>query len=109
MTAAVTLFSILFSVLVPQKIWYAPSQPLNITIQSDKDVSLELTDFSGKVIPAKGSADASAKAAVDLKTVFPETAVSGTFVPNAVAKGAAFSPAGPPKGFLGTPLVIEVL
>ncbi len=108
-SAAVTLFSILFSVLVPQKIWYAPSQPLNITIQSDKDVSLELTDFSGKVIPAKGSADASAKAAVDLKTVFPETANPGTFVLYAVAKGAAFSPAGPPKDFLGTPLVIEVL
>ncbi len=27
---AVSLFSILFSVLVPQKTWYAPSQPLNV-------------------------------------------------------------------------------
>jgi peptidyl-prolyl cis-trans isomerase B (cyclophilin B) len=106
---AVSLFSILFSVLVPQKTWYAPSQPLSITIQSDKDVSLELTDFTGKVIPAKGAADAAAKATVDLKTVFPETANPGTYILYAVAKGSAFSPAGPPKDFLGTPLVIESL
>jgi peptidyl-prolyl cis-trans isomerase B (cyclophilin B) len=106
---AVSLFSILFSVLVPQKTWYAPSQPLNVTIQSDKDATLELTDFTGKVIPAKGSADISAKATADLKTIFPDTANPGTYVLYAISKGAAFSPAGPPKDFLGTPLVIEVL
>jgi peptidyl-prolyl cis-trans isomerase B (cyclophilin B) len=109
MVNVATLFSILFSVLVPQKTYYAPSQPLNITIQSDKDVSLELTDFTGKVIPAQGSADVTAKATVDLKTLFSETANPGTYILYAIAKGAALSPAGPPKDFLGTPLVIEVL
>jgi cyclophilin family peptidyl-prolyl cis-trans isomerase len=108
-SAAVTLFSILFSVLVPQKTWYAPSQPLSVTIQSDKDVTLELTDFTGKVIPAKGSADVSAKATADVKTIFPDTVSPGTYILYAIAKGEAFSPAGPPKDFLGTPLVIEVL
>ncbi|MGD0141422.1 MAG: peptidylprolyl isomerase [Tepidisphaeraceae bacterium] len=108
-SAAVSLFSILFSVLVPQKIWYAPSQPLNVTIQSDKDVTLELTDFMGRVIAAKGSAEVVAKATVDLKTLFPDTASPGTYVLYAAAKGSGFSPAGPPKDFLGTPLVIEVL
>ncbi len=58
-------------------------------------MSLELTDFTGKVIPAKGAADVAAKATVDLKTVFPETANPGTFILYAVAKGAAFSPARP--------------
>jgi peptidyl-prolyl cis-trans isomerase B (cyclophilin B) len=61
------------------------------------------------VIPAKGTADVSAKATADVKTIFPETASTGTYVLYALAKGAAFSPAGPPKDFLGTPLVIEVL
>jgi peptidyl-prolyl cis-trans isomerase B (cyclophilin B) len=106
-STAVTLFTLLFSVLVPQKMWYAPSQPL--TIKSDKDVTLELTDFSGKVIAAKGSADVAASQSADLKTLFPDTANPGTFVLYALAKGSTPSQAGPPKDFLGTPLVIEVL
>jgi peptidyl-prolyl cis-trans isomerase B (cyclophilin B) len=106
-STAVTLFMVLFSVLVPQKMWYAPSQPL--TIKSDKDVTLELTDFSGKVIAAKGSADVAASQSADLKTIFPDTANPGTFVLYALAKGSTPSQAGPPKDFLGTPLVIEVL
>src|SRR5580704_10540638 len=106
-STAVTLFTVLFSVLVPQKMWYAPSQPL--AIKSDKDVTLELTDFSGKVIAAKGSADVSALQSADLKTIFPDTANPGTFVLYALAKGSSPSQAGPPKDFLGTPLVIEVL
>jgi cyclophilin family peptidyl-prolyl cis-trans isomerase len=108
-SSAVTLFALLFSVLVPQKMWYAASQPLTITIKSDKGVTLELTDFSGKVIAAKGSADVAASQSVDLKTIFPDTGNPGTFVLYALAKGASPSRAGPPKDFLGTPLVIEVL
>jgi peptidyl-prolyl cis-trans isomerase B (cyclophilin B) len=107
MTATFTMITVLFSVLMPQKMWYAPAQPLNFTIKSDKDATLELTDFSGKVIAAKGSADVSAGQTVDVKSVFPDTANPGTFVLYAVPKGAAT--AGPPKDFLGTPAVIEVL
>jgi len=108
-SSAVTLFTLLFSVLVPQKMWYAPSQPLTVTIKSDKDVTLELTDFSGKVIAAKGAADVAAGQSADLKTIFPDTNNPGTFVLYALAKGSSPSQAGPPKDFLGTPLVIEVL
>jgi cyclophilin family peptidyl-prolyl cis-trans isomerase len=108
-SSAVTLFTLLFSVLVPQKMWYAPSQPLTVTNKSDRDVTLELTDFSGKAIAAKGSADAAASQSVDLKNVFPDTSNPGTFVLYALAKGSSSSQAGPPKDFLGTPLVIEVL
>jgi peptidyl-prolyl cis-trans isomerase B (cyclophilin B) len=107
MVSTATLFTILFSVLVPQKMWYAPTQAL--TIKSDKDVTLELTDFSGKVIAAKGSADVSASQSADLKTIFPDTGNVGTFVLYALAKGSSPSQTGPPKDFLGTPLVIEVL
>lgn len=109
MTAAVTLLTLLFSVLMPQKMWYAPSQPLNITIKSDKDATLMLTDFSGKVIAAKGSADVTAGQTVDIKSIFPDTANPGTFVLYALAKGTSLPASGSPKDFLGTPVVIEVL
>jgi peptidyl-prolyl cis-trans isomerase B (cyclophilin B) len=108
-STALSIFSILFSVLMPQKMWYPPNQPLNVAIKSDKDVTLELTDFSGKVIQAKASADVSAGGVVDAKSVFPDVANPGTYVLYAVAKGSALSQAGAPKDFLGTPLVIEVL
>jgi cyclophilin family peptidyl-prolyl cis-trans isomerase len=107
-SAAATIFTVLFSVLMPQKMWYPPSDPLNVTIKTDKDVTLELTDFSGKVISAKGSADVAAGATVDLKNIFAETGTPGTYVLYALPKGSAAT-AGPPKDFLGTPLVIEVL
>ncbi|MGD0389894.1 MAG: peptidylprolyl isomerase [Tepidisphaeraceae bacterium] len=108
-SSAVTLFTLLFSVLVPQKMWYAPNQALTITNKSGGDVTLELTDFSGKAIAAKGSADVAASQSADLKTIFPDTSSPGTFVLYALAKGSSPSQAGPPKDFLGTPLVIEVL
>lgn len=106
-SAAVSLLSILFSVLAPQKTWCPPSQPLTVTIKSDKDVTLELTDFSGKVIAPKASADVPAGASVDIKSIFPDTANPGTYVLYALDKGSATKSL--PKDFLGTPLVIEVL
>lgn len=108
MTAAVSLLSILFSVLVPQKMWYAPSQPLMISNKSDKSVVLELTDFSGKVVAPTSAADLAAGQSVDLKTVYPGTANPGTFVLWALPSASAASQSGPPKDFAGTPLVIEV-
>jgi len=109
MTAsAVTLLSLLFSVLVPQKMWYAPTQPLTISNKSDKAVVLELTDFTGKPVSAKSSADLAAGQSVDLKSLFPDTANPGTFVLYALATGSNTSQSGTPKDFAGTPLVIEV-
>jgi peptidyl-prolyl cis-trans isomerase B (cyclophilin B) len=107
--STVTLVMMLFSVLVPQKMWFNPQQPLTVSVKTDKDVTLELTDFSGKVIDAKGSADVAASKDADIKQIFPETARPGTYVLYALAKGTAPSKAGPPADFLGTPLVIEVL
>jgi peptidyl-prolyl cis-trans isomerase B (cyclophilin B) len=101
--------SVLFSVLVPQKMWVAPSQPMIVQIKSDKDVTLAMTDFAGKAMAAKGSADVSAGQSADLKTIFPAVATPGTYLLYALPKGASAPPAGPPKDFLGTPVVIEVL
>jgi cyclophilin family peptidyl-prolyl cis-trans isomerase len=108
MPAALSIFLSLFSVLVPQKMWYPVSQPVTISIKSDKDVTLVLTDFSGKPIAAKGSADVAAGASVDVKAIFPDIAGNGAWILYAVPKGSA--PAtGTPKDFLGTPVVIETL
>jgi len=84
----------LFSVLIPQKIWFAPSQPLNVMVKADSALTLTLTDMADKQL-----ATASAKPGVDdLKQLFPAIAQSGTYI--------VF--AGTPTDFVGTPLVIEV-
>ncbi len=107
MHPALGLIAALFSVLTPQKMWYAPSQPLTISVQSDKDVTLELTDFFGSQAVPKGSANVTAGQSVDIQTIFPQVSTSGIFLLFAVPKGTALKP-GIPKDFLGTPLVIEV-
>jgi peptidyl-prolyl cis-trans isomerase B (cyclophilin B) len=96
------LFAALFSVLVPTKMWYAPSQADEIRNDSKDDVTLVLTDFAGKQLEAKGSADAAAGKTVDVKTIFPEVSAVGTYVLYAVPKGKSL------PDFEGTPVVIEV-
>ncbi|MDP9173213.1 MAG: peptidylprolyl isomerase [Planctomycetota bacterium] len=109
MTQAISAAMILFSILVPQKGWFTPAQPINVAVKSDQDVTLVLTDFVGKPIEAKGSADVSANQSVDVKMLFPSTQNPGTYVLFATPKGDKAPPAGPPRNFLGTPLVIEAL
>src|SRR6516162_5576945 len=104
-----TLLMMMFSVLVPQKMWFNPQQPLTVSVKGDKDVTLELTDFSGKVLDAKGSADVAASKDFDIKQIFPQTASPGTYVLYALPKGTAPSKSGPPGDFLGTPIVVEVI
>lgn len=84
-----------FSVLIPQKVWFAPDQALNVTIKSEKTVPLLLTDFSGKEL---GTAQGPAGQTVDLKKLFAPLSVPGTYL--------LF--AGSTTDFAGTPLVIEV-
>jgi peptidyl-prolyl cis-trans isomerase B (cyclophilin B) len=107
-SSMVTMFAVVFSVLVPQKMWYPPSQPLTVSIRGDKDATLELSDFAGNAQAAQGSADVAAGKSVDLKTIFPHVADPGTYLLYAVPKGTAATKSGAPKDFLGTPLVIEV-
>lgn len=110
MNAAITMMSVLFSVIVPQKTWVAPTQPIMVQVNSDKDVTLVLMDFAGKAIDAKVSADVAAGKSADLKTIFPTVSTPGTYVLYAISKGATTAPtAGTPRDFLGTPIVVEVL
>ena len=91
-----------FSVLVPTKQWFAPSQPDTIDVKTTGDVTLVLTDFTGKQIEAKGSPDLSGEKSVDVKQMFPALQQIGTYVLYAVPKGKQSA------DFEGTPLVIEV-
>jgi cyclophilin family peptidyl-prolyl cis-trans isomerase len=97
-----SLFAALFSVLVPTKMWYPPSQPAEFKVDSSADVTLVLTDFAGKQLDAKGSADVGAGKTIDIKSIFPQLSSLGTYVLYAVPKGKSF------PEFDGTPVVVEV-
>lgn len=88
-------FLVAFSVLVPQKVWFSPSQPLTVMVGGSGKALLTLTDFSGKTLE---SASANSGQNVDLKSLFTQTANPGTYV---VWDGT-------PSSFAGTPLVVEV-
>lgn len=92
----------LFSVLIPSRIWYAPTQPLNITVKTETPVVLILTDFEGKQPIDAKPVEITATKEIDLRTHFAELAKPGTYVLWAVPKGKNISE------FAGTPVVIEV-
>jgi cyclophilin family peptidyl-prolyl cis-trans isomerase len=96
------LFAALFSVLVPTKMWYGVNQPDEIRIDSKDEVTLVLTDFAGKTLPPKGSADVAGGTTKDVKALFPQLGAIGTYALYAVPKGKTIA------DFEGTPLVIEV-
>lgn len=96
------LFAALFSVLVPTKIWFAPSQPDEFRNDSKDAITLVLANFDGKPLPAKGPADVEPDKAVDAKAIFPQLSTPGTYLLFAVPKGKQL------RDFVGTPVVIEV-
>jgi peptidyl-prolyl cis-trans isomerase B (cyclophilin B) len=102
MMSIAPLFAALFSVLVPSKMWYAPSQPDEFRNDSKDDITLVLTDFEGKPLEAKGQADVAAGKSADAKAIFPQLGTIGTYVLYAVPKGKSL------PDFEGTPVVIEV-
>ena len=88
----------LFSVLMPAKMWFAPGQPINVRLDYATPVVLVMTDFAGKPLAATGKADLAAGATADLATVFPQIKTPGCYLVSAHAKAD-----GP---MVGTPLVI---
>src|SRR5437868_11842296 len=96
MNVASTL--VLFSLLVPGRGWYAPDQPLSVTVHASGDYTLTLTDFTGREFDAEGSADVAGDKAADARKIFPQLANAGTYVLYANRKGATAA-----KDFVGTP------
>ena len=92
---------ILFSVLVPTKGWYTPTQPIEIRVQASESVQLILTTFSGKEMTPEGSNQVDGQQSVDVRKMFPQIAQPGTYVLFAVPVGK------PLAEFVGTPIVIE--
>jgi peptidyl-prolyl cis-trans isomerase B (cyclophilin B) len=99
---AVTEAIVLFSVLFPTKIWYAPGQPITVGVRGDAAVTLVLTDFLGKVIDPVLPAEVASGGSADVREIYPQVLVPGTYLLYAVPRGSALSE------FVGTPLVIGV-
>jgi peptidyl-prolyl cis-trans isomerase B (cyclophilin B) len=99
----VSLIMSLFSVILPSKMWYTPTQPMAFSVDAKTPVTLMLTKFNGEPVSPQGSAGVAAGGKVaDLKSVFPSlTAEPGTYVLFAVPKGKKVA------DFVGTPVVIE--
>jgi cyclophilin family peptidyl-prolyl cis-trans isomerase len=104
MQAALTpMLMMMFSVLFPSKMWYAPDQPIHVQIKgSGGDVVLVLTDFLGKRIEGETMPTFHDNDTVDIKTLWPTFRNPGTYLLLAVPKGKS------PSQFVGTPLVITV-
>jgi cyclophilin family peptidyl-prolyl cis-trans isomerase len=103
-TPLVSLIMSLFSVLMPTKMWYGPSQPITVHVDSATPTTLTLTKFDGTPVTSAAATDSPAnEGTVDLKTIYPALNEPGTYVLFAVPKGKSVS------DFIGTPVVIEVL
>lgn len=93
---------VVFSVLTPSRIWFPPKAPLTITNASNGEVTLALTDFTGKAFEAKANTALAAGKQVDIKPIFPHLSKPGTYLLVAVPKGKTL------PEFVGTPMVVEV-
>ena len=93
----------IFSILIPTKQWYAPTQPLMVHVQSDVPLSLIATQFDGKRVDPKGSTDLAPSATIDVREMYPAMVNAGTYILFAVPRGGSLA------DFVGTPLVVEVI
>src|SRR5438045_8191608 len=83
--------TMLFSVLFPAKLWFAPGQPVNVTVRpSGADVVLVMTDFTGKTVDPKSPIEvaAGAEKTVDLGQSYQQMNMIGTYVLYALPKDA---------------------
>lgn len=94
---------LLFSILFPGKMWYAPDQPLDVQVRgAGQPVTLVLVDFLGKNVEGDVTVDVPADGTVDLKAQWPQLRSVGTYVLFAVPQGKQT------REFIGTPLLINV-
>jgi peptidyl-prolyl cis-trans isomerase B (cyclophilin B) len=87
-------------VLIPTRIWFAPAQPIMINAKADGEITVVLTDFTGKSAE-KGPVDVKPGEPFDLRAIYPEVNQPGTRLLFAVPKDK------PVAEFIGTPLVIS--
>lgn len=95
----------LFSVLVPARMWFAPSQPLEVKIDAPGQVRLVMREFGGSERePMDPDATiVNGGQTVDLREIFPQAlSVPATYVVEAYRVDNVG------REFLGTPLVVDV-
>ena len=90
----------LFSVLIPARVWIAPNQPITVTPKAEGEITIVLTDFTGKTAE-KGPVDVAAGKEFDVRALYPEVSRPGTWLLFAYPKGKSVAQ------FVGTPLVIS--
>lgn len=91
----------LYSILIPSKGWYSPTEPLNLTVQGDQTVTLVLVDFQGKSNSTDVPTEVEPGKVAEIRSMFPAMRV-GTYLLYAVPKGKTTAE------FTGTPLVIQL-
>lgn len=97
-----TLIALFFSVLLPAKQWYAPAEPLTVTVDARSGtVQLILTDFQGGQIGTDVPSTVEPGQSIDLRVIFPNLRV-GTYVVYAVPPGKTTA------DFVGTPLLLSL-
>ena len=90
----------LFSVLVPARLWFAPNQPITVNPKTEGAITVVLTDFAGKTVE-KGPVDVEGGKEFDVRALYPEVSRPGTWLLFAYPKGKTVAE------FVGTPLVIS--
>jgi peptidyl-prolyl cis-trans isomerase B (cyclophilin B) len=90
----------LFSVLIPTRLWFAPNQPISVTPKAEGEISIVLTDFTGKTAE-KGPIDLPAGKEFDVRALYPEVSRPGAWLLFAYPRGKSVAQ------FVGTPLVIS--
>src|SRR5687767_2533307 len=96
--------------LTPTKTWFAPSHAISVDVKPGGEATLVLTDFAGKPLEPKGSADvAGDKTVADLRETFPQLSRGGTYVLYLVKKGAAPAAAAPAASDAGSSGVTDFI
>lgn len=104
MTMSTLPLMVFMSVLFPVKLWFAPSQPIQIDVRgAGGAVHLVVTDFAGKTIDPARPPSITMDKSVDIASFYPSLpATPGTYILYAVPDGKTLAQ------FVGTPLLIEV-
>lgn len=102
MQAIVPVLMTLFSVLMPAKMDYAPTQPIDIVVQDKRPVLLLLTDFTGKTLGTTSARAFDPRQSINLRDLFPILNTPGTYLLYVLPPGKKLTE------FVGTPLVVDV-
>src|SRR5436190_24260294 len=91
----------LLAVITPPRSWFAPDAPWTVNVKGG-GVTLLLTDYAGRPMNPRGSAEIDGEMSVNLKEMFPAVLNPGTYLLFELPKGADAD------HFAGTPWVVDV-